>query len=160
MGLGLQHIFWEDSSQPTTMSKTWRPGFESESWSLSNHVSYESPRCKWLKTQLVYRLQQAEEMVFFSLLQPPLSKWDLACHKWGTWEEALGPEAWERVLGKMSDPRASAFTERACWDFGSIEIHQRHQASLCLIPDTVLSQFLAWGLGPGEHPNAVSLVSR
>lgn len=37
MERGLPHIFWGD--QPTTMMKTRSPGFESESWSISSHVS-------------------------------------------------------------------------------------------------------------------------
>lgn len=37
--LGLQYILWGAKTQPTTVHKTWRPGNEPESWSLSSHVS-------------------------------------------------------------------------------------------------------------------------
>lgn len=119
--------FWEDSSQPTTMSKTWRPGFESESWSFGNHVSHEGQRCKWLKTQPVYRLQQEKRWYFSHYCNLPYqSETSIATNEgsgrgpWGlrkspqedegpkyicmNWELAETLAAWKYTKG----------TERAC----------------------------------------------
>ena len=69
----------------------------------------------------------------------------------------LGCLTWERYLGKYQV--ASVLSERAYCDFGSIEICQRHKASLCFILDTILFQFSPWGFGPGEYSDALSLES-
>lgn len=86
------------------MSKTWRPGFESEPGSLSNCVSEEVRKAKGASKERPDELQQAEGG---SVLAAGISlikarpQWQPLTEK----EEAPGNQAWERRPQQDEDPK-------------------------------------------------------